>query len=77
MKAAQSLSRLLSIETLIETIRRKRADTICNYEKIALNQWAIHPEYFVLNPNQFLVGLNNYGLMYGWGFVGIGCGIVR
>lgn len=23
-----------------------------------LNQWTIHPEYFTLNPNQFLVGLN-------------------
>lgn len=23
-----------------------------------LNQWTIHPEYFILNPNQFLVGLN-------------------
>ena len=24
-----------------------------------LNQWTIHPEYFILDPNQFLVGLNN------------------
>lgn len=23
-----------------------------------LNQWTIHPEYFILNPNHFLVGLN-------------------
>ncbi|RTK93530.1 MAG: IS481 family transposase, partial [Rickettsiales bacterium] len=23
-----------------------------------LNQWTIYPEYFILNPNQFLVGLN-------------------
>lgn len=23
-----------------------------------LNQWAIHPEYFTINPNHFLVGLN-------------------
>ena len=23
-----------------------------------LNQWTIRPEYFILNPNQFLVGLN-------------------
>ncbi|WP_202149195.1 hypothetical protein [Candidatus Sarmatiella mevalonica] len=23
-----------------------------------LNQWTIHPEYFIVNPNQFLVGLN-------------------
>lgn len=24
-----------------------------------LNQWTIHPEYFIFNPNHFLVGLNN------------------
>jgi len=24
-----------------------------------LNQWTIHPEYFTINPNHFLVGLNN------------------
>jgi transposase-like protein len=24
-----------------------------------LNQWTIHPEYFILNPNRFLLGLNN------------------
>ena len=24
-----------------------------------LNQWTIHPEYFSINPNHFLVGLNN------------------
>ena len=23
-----------------------------------LNQWTIHPEYFILNPNHFLLGLN-------------------
>lgn len=23
-----------------------------------LNQWTIHPEYFILNPNHFLMGLN-------------------
>ncbi|PPE05626.1 hypothetical protein HCUR_00192 [Holospora curviuscula] len=24
-----------------------------------LNQWTIHPEYFTINPNHFLAGLNN------------------
>ena len=24
-----------------------------------LNQWTDHPEYFILNPNHFLTGLNN------------------
>ncbi len=24
-----------------------------------LSQWTIHPEYFILNPNHFLLGLNN------------------
>ena len=28
--------------------------------KFILNQWTIHPEYFILNPNQFLVGLNTH-----------------
>jgi hypothetical protein len=23
-----------------------------------LNQWTIHPEYFIFNPNRFLLGLN-------------------
>jgi hypothetical protein len=23
-----------------------------------LNQWTTHPEYFILNPNHFLTGLN-------------------
>jgi hypothetical protein len=23
-----------------------------------LNQWTIHPEYFIFNPNHFLLGLN-------------------
>jgi len=27
-----------------------------------LNQWTIHPEYFILNPNLFLVGLNTKNL---------------
>ncbi|MDX1924449.1 MAG: hypothetical protein SFT91_04445, partial [Rickettsiaceae bacterium] len=24
-----------------------------------LNQWTIHPEYFIMNPNHFLLGLNS------------------
>ncbi|MBL3284838.1 IS481 family transposase domain protein [Rickettsiales endosymbiont of Paramecium tredecaurelia] len=24
-----------------------------------LNHWTIHPEYFILNPNHFLLGLNS------------------
>jgi len=27
--------------------------------QFVLNQWTIQPEYFILNPNLFLVGLNN------------------
>ena len=28
--------------------------------QFVLNQWTIHPEYFILNPNQFLLGLNTF-----------------
>ena len=27
--------------------------------QFVLNQWTTHPEYFILNPNHFLLGLNN------------------
>ena len=28
--------------------------------QFVLNQWTAHPEYFLANPNHFLVGLNIY-----------------
>ena len=30
-----------------------------------LNQWTKNPEYFILNPNHFLVGLNNTSYLNG------------
>ncbi|WP_202149889.1 hypothetical protein [Candidatus Sarmatiella mevalonica] len=29
------------------------------YARGLLNQWTTHPEYFILNPNHFLLGLNS------------------
>lgn len=26
--------------------------------QFVLNQWTIHPQYFIVNPHQFIVGLN-------------------
>ncbi|WP_202148985.1 hypothetical protein [Candidatus Sarmatiella mevalonica] len=28
-----------------------------------LNQWTTHPEYFIVNPNHFLLGLNTYVIL--------------
>jgi hypothetical protein len=38
--------------------RLKAINGITSPWQFIINQWIIHPEYFMLNPNHFLVELN-------------------